>query len=314
MKTITAKKILYIKLGTEGKFQDDCIKRGLLKLDYRNVDHGQCIRSEWDKVRDSFTAKNDGNGDKGAAKRHVEQLKSFYTEDEKSMWIIFHLNKLWWCFAKEDITLNPDGTKTRELIGKWDDTDIEGNKLHTSLISGRILKTQGYRGTICEIKENERDYLIRKINCEPLDEVVRVESDLNELKKSLIPLINSLTWGDFETLIDLIFRQAGWQRVSTTGKTQKTLDLDLMMPITCLRAMVQIKSQSDLATFEKYREQFSNINGYEHFFYFVHTPRRNLVDYAAKHKSDKFRICLAEEISTLSIKSGLIEWIMEKTS
>lgn len=73
-----------------------------------------------------------------------------------------------------------------------------------------------------------------------------VENALGALKSKLTLLIQNLQWKDFETLIDLIFRQAGWQKVGQTGKTQKTLDLELLAPVTGETAIVQIKAQSDL--------------------------------------------------------------------
>jgi hypothetical protein len=40
--------------------------------------------------------------------------------------------------------------------------------------------------------------------------------------------------GDFETLVDLVFFTSGWRREGIVGKTQKTLDIDLVLPSTGL--------------------------------------------------------------------------------
>src|SRR5690606_25055073 len=139
--------------------------------------------------------------------------------------------------------------------------DINENVLLAGNISGKLLKTQGFRGTICSVPEKK--YALSKINCEQMKEVVEVEQALFTLKSKLTFLIQNLQWKDFETLVDLIFRQAGWQRVGDTGKTQKTLDLELFAPVTGERAIVQIKSQSDLQQFLIYQKQFATMNDYD---------------------------------------------------
>jgi hypothetical protein len=146
---------------------------------------------------------------------------------------------------KPKITLLPDKTKTRPAIGRWSDKDNSSNaKLLTAgNISGKLLKTQGFRGTICTVPAEK--YALAKINGEQLQEVDEVVTSLNDLKENLALLIKHLQWKDFETLVDLIFRNAGWQKVGETGKTQKTLDLDLFAPVTGESAIVQIKSESD---------------------------------------------------------------------
>ena len=61
-------------------------------------------------------------------------------------------------------------------------------------------------------------------------------------------------WKDFETLVDLLFRQAGWRRLSVLGETMKYADLELEEPITMERYQVQIKSAADLGDFARYRD------------------------------------------------------------
>jgi len=52
------------------------------------------------------------------------------------------------------------------------------------------------------------------------------------LKTAIRPLLQSLWWKDFELLADLIFTQSGWQRTSVLGKTEKSIDLELLSPVT----------------------------------------------------------------------------------
>jgi sulfate adenylyltransferase subunit 1 (EFTu-like GTPase family) len=134
---------------------------------------------------------------------------------------------------------------------------------------------------------------------------------MDNLKSKLTFLIQHLQWKDFETLIDLIFTQAGWQRVGDRGKTQKTLDLELYAPVTSERAIVQIKSQSDVKEFEHYQDEFAKMNDYDKFFYVVHSDKGTLTNYV--NETDT-KLYLVDKISELTIAAGLVEWVIKKTS
>ena len=305
---IKATKILFIKLGQGGKYEKNCIENdNILRLDYREVDHQLCINMEWNKVHDYFTVQEKSKS--FVATSHTTQIKQFYEENENTLWVTFYANKLWWCFCEPIVTLLSDNTKTRPVIGEWSDKDIDGNILLFENLSGKLLKTQGFRGTVCNVPEAK--YALAKINNEQLKEVVEVEKAMNELKTKLTLLIKNLQWKDFETLVDLIFRQGDWQRVGDTGKTQKTLDLDLFAPVTGERAMVQIKAQSDLKEFLYYQDQFAAMSDYDKFFYVVHTAKKNLSSY--DNETD-IKLYLVERVAELAISAGLVEWIIKKTS
>ena len=219
MEKIKASRVLFIKLGESGKYEKDCIEKDqTLRLSYKEVDHSLCINKQWNKVHDYYTSKE--NAKSFVATSHMNQIRQFYEEDRNTLWITFYANKLWWCFSKPDIMLLKDKTKIRPVVGKWSDRDIEGRILFAGNISGKLLKTQGFRGTICKVPEQK--YALAKINCEQMKEVINVELAMNDLKEKLMLLIQTLQWKDFETLIDLVFRQAGWQRIGDKGKTQKT--------------------------------------------------------------------------------------------
>ena len=144
-----------------------------------------------------------------------------------------------------------------------------------------------------------------------MNEVVEVEQAMNNLKVKLTFLIQNLQWKDFETLVDLIFRQAGWQRVGDTGKTQKTLDLELFAPVTSERAIVQIKAQSNLTEFLKYQDEFATMTDYDKFFYVVHTTKSDLENY--QNETDT-KLYLVDKVAELTISAGLVEWVIKKTS
>ena len=227
---VTANKFLYIKLGGGGEWEEDCIeKSNTLRLGFNEADFQSCLKGDWAKVKKDFI--NIGCK-KGVASRNVQQVKWFFTEPEDTIWITFYNRRLWWTRAKTDkISLKEDGSRTRSCLSKWSDKDIEGNTLSFDKISGKLLKTQGYRSTICNVKE--KDYLLRKINAEKSKEVSLTEESYESLKNNLCNLIQHLTWQDFELLIDLIFTHAGWKRVSEVGGNEKTIDL--VLKVSCYR-------------------------------------------------------------------------------
>lgn len=296
---------MYIKLGNKGVWEHECIyKNNNLKLGYREVPHERCINKNWDEAAKSL---EDIRASKGAITRDINQIKKFYEEGEDTLWITFHENCLWWCFSTPEITLLPNKRKTRPVIDKWRCTDINGDKLTYDQLRGSLVSIQGYRGTICSVKDST--YLINKINLKTDPDVKRVEDLYQELKITITKLIQRLHAEDFEILVDLIFRQAGWQRIGKIGGVQKTLDLDLISPISQERYCIQIKSDSNLKEFEEYQKRFEDMQGYSRFYYVVHSPSEDLQGF---EDDGVFKVMYPKEISQWAIKYGLIDWILDK--
>ncbi len=308
MNKIKANKVLFIKLGQGGEYEKECIEeKNILKLGYIEADHELCLRRKWEAVKSHFESID--NTKSFVASSHSNQIKQFYEEDESTLWITFYSNKLWWCFSSPQITQNADKTKSRPVIGKWSDKDINGEVLFAGNISGKLLKTQGFRGTICKVPESK--YAIDKINSDQSKEVVEVENAMAHLRLKLMEVIRNLQWKDFETLVDLIFRQSGWQRSGDKGKTQKSIDLELFAPVTGEIAIVQVKSQSDLQEFLNYQEKFVSMGEYDYFFYVVHTAKEDLKAY----KNESYiKLYLDDKVAELTISAGLVEWVIKRTS
>ena len=304
---VTADKVLYIKLGPGGVWESDCIRKSnTLRLGYETADLQLCLNSEWDKIKENYV--NSGKS-QIAASGYVTQIRYFFEASEDTIWITFYDNKLWWTKAKAGVVLNNDNIRERLCVSEWSDKDIEGNPLYMENITGNLLKTQGFRGTICTVEEEK--YLLRKINAEKSKEVLETEDSYKNLKQNLCSLIQQLTWQDFEVLIDLIFTQAGWQRVSSVGKTAKTLDLDLKAPVTGEKCLVQVKSSTDNSELNKYLKDFSSMDQYHKFYYVYHTfkgtPPQKIDD-------NRMRLLSVNEIAELAIDSGLSKWVIAKVS
>ena len=304
---VTADKVLYIKLGSGGNWELDCIRKSnTLRIGYKHADFQLCLNGEWDKIKDNYVKSGKSQI---AASGYVTQARYFFEASEDTIWITFFDNKLWWTKAKAEVVLNEDNTKERSCISGWSDKDIDGNPLYMDNISGNLLKTQAFRGTICTVEEEK--YLLRKINAEKSKKVLETEDAYKSLQHNLCNLIQQLAWQDFEVLVDLIFTQAGWQRVSSVGKTAKTLDLDLKAPVTGEKCLVQVKSSTDNNELDKYLKDFSSMDQYHKFYYVYHTFKGTP---PTETSNSKVRLLSVNEIAELAIDSGLSKWIIAKVS
>lgn len=54
MKSITATKALYIKLGEGGGLAHDCIENGYLQIRYEGVNHEMCMQGRWEEIKTPF--------------------------------------------------------------------------------------------------------------------------------------------------------------------------------------------------------------------------------------------------------------------
>lgn len=308
MKEIKAKKALFIKLGEKGFWEESAISEGIIKIGYSDIEASDCFNGNWNKI-DNYYVKTQKKT-QIASTGFITQLKYFFEEPEDTIWITFYNNKLWWGKAYCKVHAKNDGTKVRKLIGGWSDQDLRGKGLIVDNLRGSLTKVQGFRGTICYV--DELDYLLTKINGTITSEISEAYDAYDKLQKKISILIKTLNWKDFEILVDLIFRQGGWQRLSVVGKSTKFLDLSLLQPITKEKCLVQIKSQSNFKEFSEYYRQFKKMKEYDKFFFIVHTTKDEALKRMQRHSN--FGILLNQDISKLVIDSGLTNWVITKTS
>lgn len=187
----------------------------------------------------------------GVATNDVNQIRWFFEAGPDVLWVTFSGGFLRWCFARSGVRPHPDGQGFyRETVDGWHNTDLKGARLLSERLAGSLLKVQGFQGTICEIREFE--YLKRKLNGQLLPEVESAIRAENQMVQTIVPLMRRLTWQDFETLVDLVFANSGWRRLGRVGGSQKTVDIELMLPTIEERAFVQIKSKATRRDLAKY--------------------------------------------------------------
>lgn len=301
---IRPSKALFIKLGRSGSWEQECLRRGILRFGYKETPFDAAASGDWEGVR-RFWLKE--RGDEGVATRDVIQIRHFFAADDRAVWITFSGGVLWWCFAKPGVRKHEDGKGTyRETVDGWHNTDVKGKKLSYDKISGNLLKVQGFRGTICEVKAFK--YLIQKLNGKlpsEVDETVRVE---NHLVQCIGALMRLLSWQDFELLVDLVFANSGWRRTGQVGRTQKTVDLELVLPSTGERAFVQVKASASKNDLSDYAERLDNSAVYERMFFVWHSG--DLGD------ADEKNVILIgpERLARMVFDAGLTSWLRDKVS
>ncbi len=306
MKEINPHAAYFIKLGSGGYWEQDCLQKSqTIRLGFDDTDHDACMRQDWDKIRRDLLREG---RTKGKATVIANEIRYFYESDENTLWVTFFGNRMWWAFAKGKATRLDDGSKTRPVCGQWQSVDIQGRPLTLDRISGRFQQVRRFQGTICSV---DLEYAKNKINALVPKIVSQAQEALRALEQRLIPLIQSLTWKDFELFVDLIFTNAGWQRISVLGKTLKTLDLDLRAPVTGERAMVQVKSASNRHEYRQYQQEFKHAVDFGRLFYVVHSPASDLTP---EQSCDQTTILTAPELSRMAVTAGLSDWLMEKNT
>lgn len=300
----------YVKLGEGGVWERLSIEEGSIRVGYYEVPPSLPLHKDYDAIRKIYL--NSGV-DAGTATRYANELLKFYHGGEEALWITFSGGLMHWAVANgpviylgADKELYPNGSSYRHTISGWSHSSISGKTLRMSELSGRVTKTTGYRGTICNFDKWERNYILRKIQDQEIDEVTEAKATKASMLHSCESLIKLLPWVDFEQLVDLVFNKSGWQRVGSLGGDQKTSDLELIQPMTGERAIVQIKSATTQLELTKYAQEFSGMEA-DKYFYVWHTCKTSLsVD------DSKIILIGPAQLAQHTLNSGLFDWLLAK--
>ncbi|MBN8890937.1 MAG: hypothetical protein BGP12_13530 [Rhodospirillales bacterium 70-18] len=301
---IAASHLYYIKLGRGGDWEAESLREGVLRFGYREAPHDLCARGDWQGV---WEAMKTIRGDAGAATRDVNQIRAYYEADKHSIFITFVGGLLYWCRPTGPVELLDDRSHRRQTAEGWRNTSVNGTLLSADRLSGRLLKVQMFRGTICDVRAG--DYLLRKLSDQLSPEVAAAEEAERALMTAIVELMRLLTWQDFELLVDLVFSTSGWRRVSQVGRTQKTVDLELILPSTAERAFVQVKSQATSAALNDYVARLAEADAYDRMFFVWHTG-----DIAEESSPAGVILLGPQKLSRMVLDAGLSSWLREKVS
>lgn len=307
--TINPTCVRYIKLGGGGRWEQECLEKGIIRIGFGTARGDRfllCQSRKWEELAESFIA--EGNN-KRTASRFTKELRLFFEDDGAILWITFMKERLYWGLV-ESAPAEPhaDGDGVwRRVRGGWRGTDFHGNPLSKGRLSGALTKLAAYRGTSCDVDVAE--YVVRRINGLKMPAVERALAALQELHSSVLALMRMLTPQDFELLVDLVFTASGWRRVGVVGRTQDTLDIDLLLPSTGERAFVQVKSKTTSTELAEYVAKLGErADLYSRMFYVYHSGDPSMPD------DRRVTLIGPEQLAALVVDTGLAGWLVEKVS
>jgi hypothetical protein len=301
--TFKLTRAFFVKLGARGAWERDSIEQGKLRIGWDSVPLSEIHARNWDAVmaravRESKTL--------GVATRDTNALKDIVLSESDTVWITFYASRLWWCRLGPSPVEQDDVSKFRRVEGGWSDTDVRGAPLLTNALPGSLTKIQGFRGTICRVADVP--LLRRVLRGERSPAAAAIEAAGSELAIAVEEGIRHLHWKDFEVLVDLLFRQSGWQRLTTVGETMKFTDLDLIDPLTGDRYQVQVKSTASSSDLAKYVEGFDSTH-FRKLYLVVHSP---LGELATDSSDPTVEIVPPSRLARMVVDLGLTQWLLTK--
>ena len=296
------KRAYYIKLGEKGKYEQSAISESKLIIGYGGQSLQDINSGNWVKIREQLRQGQPS----GVATKDLNALRLICESTSEDLWITFFQGMMWWCRLGPKEVFQGDKSKYRLVDGKWSNQDICRNILEINGIPGDLSKIQRFQGTVCKVRALET--LRRLVNNESspeYKEIAKCETDLiNSVEKG----IKKLNWKDFETFVDLVFRESGWRRLSMRGGTMKFMDLELEDPITKEKYQVQIKSKATREEFDYYAKQFNPKQPLRWFYFVVHSPNEELK--ALQNPWPNVKLIGPGQLSEMVVRLGLVNWLM----
>jgi hypothetical protein len=296
----------YIKLGRAGCWVADSIENSRLRLGWRNQSLADINAGRWPVIAEQLRREQPN---KQVATTDLNRLQDITHSTPADVWITFHGAKLWWARLAPDAVEEDHISKYRVTLDGWHDTSQSGRLLIVNDLPGKIAQLQGFRGTVCRVQEKQ--ILRRVLEGTRSDLASRIATERSGLCNQLEKAIAELHWKDYETLVDLVFRHAGWLRISVLGQHAKAYDLELREAITNDRYVVQVKSQATRADLDKTIEDFSE-DDYRKIFFVVHSPSADLAN--ATDIPTHVELVAPSHLAALALNAGLTHWLEGKVA
>jgi hypothetical protein len=305
MQTVDFTNAYYIKLGSGGKYEEASIRENKVRFGWDSWPLEEINKRNWVALKEKFQHEYKN---KGAATMDINALKTIVESTPDDIWITFHASQLWWCRLGETRVFEDEVSRYRKVAGQWHNHDTHDHPLIINQIPGSISKIQRFQGTICSVKEV--DDLRRLLNDQPSDVFQTISKAKEALRGEVEKGLKRLHWKDFETLVDLVFRSAGWRRTSIVGETMKYADLELEEPVTGDLYQVQVKSAATVDDFEEYAQNFSP-GSFRKLYFVVHSPTEKL----ANHQGvilENVELILPGRLAQMVVDFGLTDWLLKK--
>jgi restriction endonuclease len=297
----------YIKLGRGGCWERDSIANQKMRIGWTRQALIDINGGQWEKIAQQL--KQEQPDKPQVATNDLNRLRDIAISTPEDTWITFHDAKLWWAHLKASPLEEDQTSKFRRTLEPWSDRSMNGRLLIESELPGKLAQLRGFRGTTCRVRDS--DLLMRVIEGTRSRLAADIAAKRSELSLKLEAAIQQLHWKDYETLVDLVFRHAGWNRVSVLGQQAKGYDLELREPVTQDRYIVQVKSSADLPDLEQTTAGFS-ADDYRRIFFVVHSPSKALEE--ATDVPSHVEIVAPSRLAQLALEAGLSSWIENKVA
>lgn len=304
---ISPKHVRYIKLGEKGKWEPECLEKGIMRLGFGTADPTRfdiCSQGQWGALKQSFAAEGKNLA---TTTNFTNQVRLFFEDNGSTLWLTFIGEHLCWGFlapGQPELHADKDGV-WRRIIGDWKRTDVNGEPLTKDRLAGTLTKLAAYRGASCAV--DVADYAIRRINGLKILAVERAVVALAALRLAVLEMIRLLGDKDFEILVELVFSTSGWRRQGVVGGPEKTRDLDLVLPSTGERAFVQVKSKTTPAELVEYIDKFIALEVFDRMFFAFHSGE-------AQSDDERVTVIGPEKLAEMTVEAGLAGWLLRKVS
>lgn len=299
---VHANRVRYIKLGEGGEWAEECLRSGTLRIGFWTDEYFDlCVEGKWDELARAFEARGRS---KSTASNFVGQVRAVYEDNGTTLWVTFHTRRMYWTFvdARDTPWIAPHGEGSLRKTLPWRTETIRGAPLWMTSLPGRLTKTAGFPGASCDLERP--DNVIRRINGEGAPEVTAAERLISQLQVAVIALLQLMDWKDFEVLVDLVFSTSGWRRQGDVGGEQTTTDIELELPSTGERALVQIKSATTQSELDAYRATFGG-STYDRMFFAYHTGNVQSAD-------PRITLLGPDRLAKMIVEAGLVSWVLDK--
>lgn len=304
--------VRYIKLGEGGRDEHACKSNGEIRFGFNTGQEAKfsyCLKGNWPALKKSYLA--DGRAPSSAS-NIVRQAQFFFEADESTLWITFMFGDLWWAVLSSEPPESRDDASIRKVVQRWHNHDLKGNRLQEESLPGHVTSVIGFRGTSCNF--SSKDYLIARLQGKQTPLVAQAEQQTIALHATVQKMIKELSWEDFEVLADLIFAASGWQRISILGKAKQFKDLEMLLPTTDEKAVVQVKSQATLSVLKKYEDLFAQRDQASAMFFVYHSSPDDRPLKSSFNFDDgrKVHVWGPDQLAWRVIRCGLVDWLLQK--